>query len=79
MNCKDTELHRLVFLATGSLNLLEKAISQLQNGFLNNDYAEAEKTLERLKGELTVLNVGTRVLFNTEAERRRADYVRRKL
>ncbi len=47
----DTERARLAFLCTGILNTLEKCVSALRTGFLDNDYLETKRTIDRLKLE----------------------------
>jgi len=48
----DTEISRLVFLASGLICTLELIVSKLRNGFVDgNDYLETRRTLDRLKLE----------------------------
>lgn len=47
------EEHRLAFRVVGTLNALEKCVSNLKNGFLNtNDFEETKKTIRRLHIEI---------------------------
>ena len=59
---KETELHRMAFLAGGCLNTLELVFSRLHNGFLEDDFTEFEKTFARLHKEILCLDAETRHL-----------------
>jgi len=46
---EETEKYRLTFLLKETLNRLEKTVSKLKNGFLDdNDFMETKKTINRL-------------------------------
>lgn len=44
--------HRLAFRLVTILNTLEKCVSKVKNGFLNDDYHETESTINRLHSEV---------------------------
>ncbi len=44
--------HRLAFLLVTILNTLEKCVSKVRNGFLDDDFHETQTTIDRLHSEV---------------------------